>query len=329
MIAHQIEFRWAFDETGVPTPIQRAQRGAHYHCPVCGDTLTAKMGQLLQHHFAHEVMTECTPEAVDQAALRRLIALRIREALTLAQPLKLGYRCRYCGSDHKADLLEGVAAVEEDQTINDDPLDVILRAPDEKIRGVVIIHNMPLFHSESSKPLWDFPAFEITIPLTVLESFIEGDPNSLGWLRQGVIVNAPCPVWQSAGEIVRDGSLTREALLTAVMKAGKLALPVEKINGLRDMIRLNGSIHWLSLERWRELVGGTLSRMGAGLEIIGQEIHQTSGEIISLYYITLNSTAAVAGMWFMPGETNAPRIDERFRMRRATALDIAQMLIMR
>src|SRR5260221_8480052 len=110
---HLIAYRWALDERDYPIPIDSAQRGQRYHCPLCQGLMVARLGEQLQHHFGHETDAGCTPEAVTRAAVRRWISIQLRAALDAHQTMIVNWICSRCGKPHSSDLLGNVAFVLE------------------------------------------------------------------------------------------------------------------------------------------------------------------------------------------------------------------------
>src|SRR5258708_11882101 len=98
---------------GPPVPISQAQHGQVYVCPLCHGRMIGRLGDQLQHHFAHEDDTGCTPEAVTRAAVRRWITIQLREALEQRQMIRVQWACKRCGNRHTGDLLEDVSQVHE------------------------------------------------------------------------------------------------------------------------------------------------------------------------------------------------------------------------
>ena len=50
---------FANDSNGNKVKIDRAKIGQHYFCPVCGEALICKLGEIRQHHFAHASHSAC------------------------------------------------------------------------------------------------------------------------------------------------------------------------------------------------------------------------------------------------------------------------------
>ena len=57
-------YEWAFDAQGWPVPIEQAQRGKEYTCPLCGGRMIPRLGEIKQYHYAHDEETDCSPETV-------------------------------------------------------------------------------------------------------------------------------------------------------------------------------------------------------------------------------------------------------------------------
>jgi hypothetical protein len=103
-----ISYRWALDSTGRPVPIEKARQGETYICPLCRGHMIPRLGKQVQHHFAHEDLTDCTPEAVARAAIRRWIVIQLREALSKHKSVDITWKCAKCGNSHTANLINGV-----------------------------------------------------------------------------------------------------------------------------------------------------------------------------------------------------------------------------
>jgi hypothetical protein len=105
------QYEWALNAIGQPVHISHAERGGAYYCPLCRGRMIARLGDVVQHHFAHESLQVCTPEGVARAAAGRWIALELEERLKARRPLPLTYPCPLCDQPHTVDLLAGVTLV--------------------------------------------------------------------------------------------------------------------------------------------------------------------------------------------------------------------------
>jgi len=178
MSVHSIEFRWALDEHGVPTPITRALRGASYRCPCCQQSMIARMGQHVQHHYAHEVETDCTLERVERATLRRFIALALKDALVNGERYRLNVPCPYCGQHHALTLLENVSDVRENVQEKGHVLDVALigtgSGAAEVIHGTLQAGVVSPYAHQTPTPLL------FHLPRCSFQTAPHGRSNSLG-----------------------------------------------------------------------------------------------------------------------------------------------------
>src|SRR5260221_5008926 len=101
-----IAYRWAMNAGGYPLPINLAERGKPYFCPLCRGAMIARLGNTLQHHFGHEQESGCTPEAVTRAALARWITLQLRQAMENKHSVKVSWNCRHCDNTHIDDVMK-------------------------------------------------------------------------------------------------------------------------------------------------------------------------------------------------------------------------------
>lgn len=323
----QVAYRWAFNEVGYPIPISAAQRGHHYTCPLCRGHMIPRLGEQLQHHYGHESNTGCTPAAVARAALRRWIALQLRDALTAHRMIPLRWACTKCGQTHNTDLLKGIVQAVESYQWEQYVADVALTDSAGNVQVVVLIED------ETNPPpeTLDFftqrnDVYTIVIPGNLEPAGID----FVGMLQQGYLAGAICPMLAKMDTVIKEPEAIRKALRDVVMRwPGYFSGPLETIHGLGNLLRVGNQMLWLPVEKWQQIVGGTRNRLAPGVQIQIQTWPHTDGSTIWLYYVSARETNAVAVRRYAPGRTPIPYLDERFRHRRVTALDLANYLILK
>ncbi|MEP7288546.1 MAG: competence protein CoiA family protein [Chloroflexota bacterium] len=325
MISNAIAYRWALNEAGYPIPITAAQRGQRYFCPLCHGPMIARLGDQLQHHFGHEDNTDCTPQAVTRAAVRRWITIQLRDAVSKHQVIKIEWDCSKCGNHHSANLLEGVTQVLEGHLWDRvHYADVALEDAAGNDRALILIQDelMPL--PETLTFFIKQRVFTITIPATITPA--EGDFVAI--LSQGQIVGASCPMLQAASNIIQDPETQRQILRDVVARwPGYFYGPLETIDGLAHILRIGNHELWLPPEQWRDVIGGTRNPLAPAVQVTMQTWPHTDGGVIWLYYAIVRDTGAVGIRRYGPTQTPMPYIDARFRNRQTTALDLVKYLV--
>jgi len=323
---HAIAYRWAFNEIGYPIPINEAQRGHSYTCPLCHGQMIPRLGAQLQHHFGHENKTGCTPEAVARAALRRWITLQLRAALQNKQMVPLRWKCTKCGQPHNVDLLKDITKIIEGYQWEQHLADVALTDAAGNVRAVVLIED----DMHPPPATLDFfvrrnDLYTVLIPGSLEPAGID----FVGMMQQGKLAGAACPMFNSMGTIIKEPEAVRNALREVVMRwPGYFSGALETIGSLNSLLRVGNQILWLPVEHWQQVVGGSRNRLAPGVQIMIQTWSHTDGSTIWLYYVTARDSAAVAVRRYAPGHRPIPYLDQRFRRRRVTALDIANYLIL-
>jgi hypothetical protein len=316
-----IAYGWALDESGRPVPISAAQRGGHYVCPLCRSPMIARLGEQLQHHYSHERETGCTPETVTRAAVRRWLTIECRDALTKGGGIKINWRCKKCGRYHAADLLSGVTYVTEGYLWDGHYADVGLVDSAGNACAVVLVQDAEV----PTQDTLDFFLQEEIITIMVPASLT---PSQRTFLEQGQIVGGPCAVLERATNIIRDPDGIKAALRDVVARwPGYFYGPLEVVSGLANVVRIGNRALWLPPDVWTDVIGGTRNRLSSDVQVIMQTWPHTDGGVIWLYYATVRNTSAVGVRRYGPGQTPMASIDERFRRRQTTAVDLVRYLV--
>jgi hypothetical protein len=324
LTGNAIAYRWALDETGYPVPIDVAQRGQRYFCPLCRGAMVARLGEVLQHHFGHELDTGCTPEAVTRAALRRWIVIQLRQALETRQTIKVRWTCWKCHNVHTANLLEGVSQVAEDYDWDNHYADVAVMDTAGNVRAVILVQDEQIPAPDTLQFFAREEIFVITIPASAMPT----GSNFSALIARGQLVGGPCPVLQKASNVIQEPDAIRQALRDVVARwPGYFYGPLETLDGLANVVRMGNRALWLPVERWREIIGGTRNPLAPGIQILVQTWPHTDGGVIWLYHATVRDTGAVGVRRYGPGQTPTAYIDARFRHRHTTALDLVRYFV--
>jgi hypothetical protein len=327
-----IEFFWALDPDGRPTPIGAAQRRGHYTCPLCQTAMIVKKGEQVRHHFAHEHITECDAEGVNRAALRRILAISLREHIALNHPIPTDWLCRYCGNQHQADLLRGSQTVIERAAVKNLFVDLALQQADKSVSGLILLYSQVGLDDLRETLRLRLPHFEdahkLMLPVGLLGQSYPSTQQVRAWLQGAEVFGAPCAVLEKASQLQRDPQQTLALLLAALGKEKSFVAAIEQQEGLADTVSVGGVRVWLPADQWREVVGGGLiNNMGSGLQIISQLWPQPDQSVIRAYYVSLRGSKAIALRRYSPREDTTAAIDEKYRLRNTLAIDVAKMLV--
>jgi hypothetical protein len=277
----------------------------------------------VKHHFAHEHLTTCTPETVNRAVLRRWLALGF-EAVRQRQPaaLPLRWKCLHCGQVHQANMLAGIQRVIESADAKGHFADIALVDEAGVLHGAIIIQEA--LTPDESRVFTKGERFLVLLPHTATPD--HGDLAAL--LRQGRIVNGPCPTLRKLPTLVRDPAQVRRALIEAVAKfPGYAYAAVEATEGVFNTVRLGDNLLLLDRERWLRDIGGARNRVAPGVEVLIQTEQHGDGGVIHLYFVTVRETHAVGVRRYSPGVTPTLQLEERHYHRPNTALDVARHLV--
>ncbi|MBX3066743.1 MAG: hypothetical protein KF726_27430 [Anaerolineae bacterium] len=320
----QISYRWALDAAGRPIPIDQATRGGQYVCPLCHGPMIARLGQQLQHHYGHERLTDCTPETVNRAVLRRWLAIHIEQALKAQTPVTLRWQCPYCDQKHHANLLHGVARFTEDEEINGHYADIALFDARDRLFGAILIEDKLTPAQEDFFTAGD--RFLLTLPhMATLD-----EDDLLAILRQAQVISAPCPLLANMPDVIRDPAGIKKVLLEAVSRFPGYAFgALETINGVANLVKLAGKLLLLPKAQWRKVVGGSRNPVIPGVEIIIQTWQHPDGGDLYLYFVTARETQAVGIRRYSPGAMHTPELDFRSYHRNTSAADIVRQLVTR
>jgi hypothetical protein len=319
-LQYQPLYQWALDADGQPIHILEAGRSVTYFCPVCGGKMIAKLGDIKQHHFAHETQQYCEPEAVAQAAASRWIANHIQACLREGRGIVVTWPCPMCHQPHTVDLLEGITQVRQKFTYHELELDVAL------LDAQNVVHVALLFSTPSPDTLAAYVREKIMV---IVIDAVRGHFSDMAALLAGAqIYGGICTTQQNAAQrgVIADPAALRAALTDFVARPPyQIHGPLETYENLTHVFTWGEKKLWLPPILWQRAVGGLLHTINPALHVISQEWPQPDGSTIALYYVTARATHAIAVRRFLPGQPVYARLDSAaFRSDRLSAANIAR-----
>lgn len=318
----QPQYEWALDMHGLPVHICNADRGEMYTCPVCHGKMIAKRGEIKQHHFAHDQLQACTPEAVARVAARRWLVMELQRMVHARQGIMLTWPCALCKKTHTANLLHDIDLVMENY-VHDDVVSDVALLDDNRITRAVIALNRPtpdalLAYAQQNIMALVVNATGRDIEFSGIESFLAG----------ASIYGGLCTTQRTAAE---EGLITDNKELRVVLTAAVAQPPhhiygaLEEAHGLTHVFTLGDRKLWLPPILWQRAIGGLHHTINPALQIITQEWEQPDGATIALYYVTAKETSAIAVRRFAPGETVYAKLQPgALHGPRMTALSVAR-----
>jgi len=316
------QYEWAFDAAGEPVHISQAVRGETYFCPLCRDRMIARLGEVKQHHFAHETLKMCTPQEVARAAVGRWIYCRIRDCLNARQSVVMTWPCPLCQQTHTANLLHDIADVRQSYCHDEVQSDIALLDERGDVRSAILLTK------PSADALTAYTRRSIAV-IAVDMTRSHGRLKDLATLLKGSpIYGGICDTQKTAAKegVVTDAETLRRLLTEAV------STPPHSIYGTLDnydtlthVFLLGKQRLWLPPILWQRAIGGLRHTINPVLQVVSQEWPQPDGAVIALYYVTARNTCAIAVRRYPPGQPIYVRLDaSAFRPDRFTAANIAR-----
>jgi hypothetical protein len=316
------QYEWAFDAAGRPLHISQAIRSETYTCPICGGKMVARLGDIKQHHFAHDSLGPCTPANVTCAVAKRWLVLNLGRCLERRRMVTISWPCPICKQTHAANLLDDIQHIQQDVAQYDIVSDVALLDASGRIRAVIAV----------TPPDPDMLAVYLRKGITVLfvnPDHLRGERLTLEFLLSGAtIYGGPCTTQETfaqEGVITDIESLRRVLVETANRPPYRFYGPLESHDELTHILTLGQQKLWLPPLLWRRAVGGMLHSIAPRLQVVSQEWPQDDGRVVALYYVSLKDTYAIAVRRFESSDAVYARLGSAiFRTPRVTALDIAR-----
>ena len=313
-------YEWALDVTGFPVHINHATHNTVYICPVCQGRMVARLGDIKQHHFAHDRLQACTPENVARIAATHWLVHELDRCITGHQGVILTYPCPLCKQNHTADLLSGVTQAQAAHDFEGSKIDVALLDAAGELKTAIC------FERPDSDIRQQFR--QRNIPVLVINPR-RGEFTDLAVLLGGaVILGGVCQTQETATDdgVVTDVNAMRNLLVQAVSQPPhNVHGPLDKHDDLTHVFTLGEKKLWLPPILWERAIGGLHHSITPALQVITQEWPQDDGATIALYYITAKDTYAIAVRRFPPGQPAYARLKNAiFHTPRLTAALIAK-----
>ncbi len=319
-LLHQPLYQWALDAAGEPIHILEAGRSEVYFCPVCGGKMIAKLGDIKQHHFAHETLQFCEPEAVARAAASRWIANHVQTYLQEGRGIMVTWQCPICHQPHTLDLLKDITQVRQKYAYHELEPDVALLDAQDGVHVAVLL----------SKPSSETLAAYIheKIMVIVIDAAHGRFSDMAALLAGAQVYGGVCMTLRTAAlkGVIAEPADLRAALTDLVARPPyQIHGALENFENLTHVFTLGDKKLWLPPILWQRAVGGLLHTINPALHIISQEWPQPDGSTIALYYVTARGTYAIAVRRFLPGQPVYARLDtSAFRSDRLSAANIAR-----
>jgi hypothetical protein len=319
-LSHEPQYEWSFDSAGKPVHVTQAARGEVYFCPVCQGRMIAKLGEIKQHHFAHEQIRYCEPKEVARLAAGLWLAEQLQECLTTGRALVMSWPCPLCQQVHTANLLHDMAAVHVDYAAGELALDVALLDDRQQPRAALFLTRPP------TETLLACAQRSITALVIDLEGSRDRLRDLVTLLAGARIYGGVCSTQQIAARtgVITDPAQLRDALTRAVAQPPyRLSGPLVQYQGMTHVFMLGDKRLWLPPILWQRAIGGLRNAINPTLHVISQEWPQDDGAVIALYYITARDTYAIAARRFPPGQAPYARLDPSAL--RASSLEAANV----
>lgn len=322
---HEPMYGWSLDPRGRPIPIAVAERGAHgYRCPICDGPMIARKGDVNQHHFAHEIITQCTPDKVAAAIAGQWLVLQLGERMVLGKNSPIYWQISK--DRYSADLLKDVTAIIENLNTEHGLADIALITAQNDIRCIISLNPVP-----DELALERFIANGIAVIVPPIERFRSGQLTLESLLEQSRVLGG----WWLVGSKSKVGKLltdpqTLRGLLTSTVNYPPYQFwrKLETVDEQKDVLQLGEHRLWLPPEIWQTAIGGSRNRLSGDLIVTIQEWTQSDGTTVVLFYVSLREEdRAVAVRRYARGQSPQIRLqDTSYKMRKTTATDIARLL---
>ncbi|MBN1562852.1 MAG: hypothetical protein JXA10_03375, partial [Anaerolineae bacterium] len=268
------QYEWAMTSNQRPVHITYAVRGETYICPVCNGRMIAKLGDVKQHHFAHETVQTCSPARVTQIVAQYWLVEELQLVLAARRSLIMTWPCPLCQQVHTANLLHDVETLKPNHEHDGITSDVALLDRSDKVRAVVLLD------APSSEALITYTARKIVTIVVDLTNTRQRLHDLTTLLAGARIYGGLCTTQDLAAEngIITDPELLRKVLTEVVAQPPhNLHGPLVHYKGLTHVFLLDDKRLWLPPILWQRAIGGLLHSINPALQVITQEWPQADG----------------------------------------------------
>ncbi len=144
-MVNEILYSTAVDKNGNLIHIDNAEKGINYYCPMCKkEFILRKSGKTgkgsKRPHFAHNELTpNCTPAGVLHYSFKKMLVDLLEKYKAENKPFLLNWNCDSCDYKNSGNLLEKVAFIKEEYTLEACRPDIALLDKEENIFAVIEI----------------------------------------------------------------------------------------------------------------------------------------------------------------------------------------------
>lgn len=321
-IGRLVSYRWALDTSGRPTPIETAQHGRQYTCPLCHTPMIPRLGEQIVHHFGHDHIIGCSPETVNRAVLRLWLKITLSEVLTTRQAVNVQWSCTKCSRVHQDNLLRETSRFIEDYQWREQLVDLALVDEAGKLCAVVVIRDS--LSDDERRFFTNRDVFTLVIPPEAMPT----RQDFVSLVEQSQVISGPCPILNSLPNLTRQPESIRQVLRDTVEAwPGYFFAGIETVQDVPNVVRVHDRLLWLPYPRWQEIIGGIQHRVATDLNVTIQTWLHSDGGPIWLYYVTMRNSSAIGIRRYSPGTVPTVEIDARYLYQHTTALDVARYLV--
>lgn len=95
-------------------------------CVNCGESLVARKGGRVIHHFAHRPKSTCNGETVLHRTAKLMLVERLEKCIREGTGLQIVWHCSFCQSSHSGNLAKVAASVEVERSLGPARPDILL-----------------------------------------------------------------------------------------------------------------------------------------------------------------------------------------------------------
>jgi hypothetical protein len=164
---------FAYDENGMLTTADKADKTKKYTCPACNrDFILKKSNNPALNakcpHFAHYNLTECTPEGVLHCLFKTRLFDIIQTAIINKRPIPFAWNCKYCNEKHGGNLLKRVSSIKQEFVMDCVRPDIALFDENEKLFAVI---EVVVTHKPEDAALSYYKRNNVIIITIIVESY--------------------------------------------------------------------------------------------------------------------------------------------------------------
>ena len=141
-MARKLLHTLGYNEEGCILHVNDAEKGSIYTCPQCGDRIIARIGGTMQRpHFAHfKKSDQCSGESVLHHHFHQQAVSFLQQKIEQKETFFIEWSCPYCNRRYSKDLLQQVASLSTELTIEGHHPDItLLDAKEQPLFAIKIL----------------------------------------------------------------------------------------------------------------------------------------------------------------------------------------------